>query len=167
MRKTNDAGVSLIKAFEGIVDGDPSTVNLDAYLDPIGIWTIGWGHAIVFGTEFLRDAANKRVARSLYPGGITKEKAEEFLRADLEETEREVEHLVKVPISDNQFSALVSFTFNVGASNLRKSTLLRRVNQSRFDLAADQFARWDKAGGRVFSGLVRRRGAEKDLFNKP
>lgn len=175
MRKTDQAGIDLIKSFEGIPDGDPSTVNLDAYLDPIGIWTIGWGHAIVFGNDFLRESVpvnrnnlkNKGLARSLYPGGITLAEAEDLLRADLGETEREIEYLVKVDITDNQFAALVSFAFNVGAGNLRKSTLLRRVNQGKMDLAVAEFDRWNKAGGKVLSGLTRRRAAEAALFSKP
>src|SRR5437868_5804272 len=83
MRDINQAGLDLIKSFEGILDGDPSTTKLDPYLDPVGIWTIGWGHAIRVGNDFLRGAANRARARALYPGGLTMEQAEALLRADV------------------------------------------------------------------------------------
>lgn len=167
MRDINQAGLDLIKSFEGIPDGDPTTVNLDAYLDPIGIWTIGWGHAIRLGNDFLRGAQNKSVARGLYPGGLTMTQAEALLRGDLMDTCRDVEAAVKVPITDNQFGALVSFTFNLGAGNLKKSTLLRLVNEKRFGAAAGEFQKWNKAGGKVLAGLTRRRTAEATLFRLP
>ena len=164
MREINQAGLDLIKSFEGIPDGDPTTVNLDAYLDPVGIWTIGWGHAIRVGNDFLRGAQNRARARGLYPGGLTIAQAEALLRADLMDTCRDVEAAVKVPISDNQFGALVSFTFNLGAGNFRKSTLLRLVNARQFGPAAGEFQKWNKAGGKVLAGLTRRRVAEATLF---
>ena len=83
MREINQAGLDLIKSFEGIPDGDPTTVNLDPYLDPVGIWTIGWGHAIRDSRGFLRGKENKRRAFSLYSGGLTLGQAEALLRADL------------------------------------------------------------------------------------
>lgn len=167
MRDINQAGLDLVKSFEGIPDGDPTTVNLDAYLDPIAIWTIGWGHAIRVGNDFLRGAQNRSVARGLYPGGLTMTQAEALLRADLMDTCRDVEAAVKVPITDNQFGALVSFTFNLGAGNLKKSTLLRLVNEKQFGAAAGEFQKWNKAGGKVLAGLTRRRTAEATLFRLP
>ena len=86
MRDINQAGLDLIKSFEGILDGDPSTTKLDPYLDPVGIWTIGWGHAIRVGNDFLRGAANRARARALYPGGLTMEQAEALLETVREET---------------------------------------------------------------------------------
>lgn len=167
MREINQAGLDLIKSFEGIVDGDPTTVNYDAYLDPIGIWTIGWGHAIVVGNDFLRGPQNRAQARALYPGGITLEQAEALLRADLMDTCRDVESLVGVTITDNQFAALISFAFNLGVGNLKKSTLLRLVNAKDFSGAAGEFQKWNKAGGKVLAGLTRRRAAEAALFSTP
>ncbi|MDX1253277.1 MAG: lysozyme [Gammaproteobacteria bacterium] len=166
MRDINQAGLELIKSFEGIMDGDPTTVNLDAYLDPIGIWTIGWGHAIVVGNDFLRGKENKKRARDLYPGGLTLAQAEALLRGDVLDTCRDVESLVKAPVTDNQFAALVSFAYNVGAGNLKKSTLLRLLNAGDYAGAANEFQKWDRAGGRVLSGLTRRRKAEAELFRK-
>lgn len=164
MRDINDAGLELIKKFEGIPDGDPSTVNIDPYLDPVGIWTIGWGHAISVGGSYLRGRENRKAARDLYPGGITIEQAEQLLRGDVLDTCRDVEALVESPLTDNQFGALVSFTFNLGRGNLSKSTLLRKLNDGDYDGAAIEFNKWNKAGGKVLAGLVARRAAEAELF---
>ena len=164
MREINQAGLDLIKRFEGLRDGNPTTVNLDPYLDPVSIWTIGWGHAIRVGNDFLRGSQNKSRARALYPGGITITQAEVILRGDLMDTCRDVEAAVTVPLNDNQFAALVSFTFNLGIGNLRKSTLLRLVNAGDFAGAAQEFKKWNRAGGQVLLGLTKRRTAEKILF---
>jgi lysozyme len=164
MRDLNDTGLELIKRFEGIPDGDPLTVNIDPYLDPIDIWTIGWGHAIEVGGAYLRGKANRKAARDLYPGGITMAQAETLLRGDVLDTCRDVESLVDVTLTDNQFAALVSFTFNLGRGNLAKSTLLKKLNGGDFAGASAEFQKWNKAGGKVMDGLVRRRAAEAELF---
>jgi lysozyme len=166
VREISSDGLDLIKSFEGIPDGDPSTVNLDAYLDPIGIWTIGWGHAIFVGNQPLRGAENRRTARALYPNGLTLQECEMLLRSDLHDTCRDVEQMVKVALTDNQFGALVSFAFNLGSGNLRQSTLLRLLNQGDYAGAADEFQKWNKAGGKAMAGLTRRRLAEAALFRK-
>jgi len=166
MREINQAGLDLIKSFEGIPDGDPTTVNLDPYLDPVGIWTIGWGHALRDGSGFLRGKENKRRAFSLYPGGLTLGQAEALLRADLIDKCRDVQALIKVKVNDNQFAALISFAFNCGTQNLAKSTLLRLLNAGDVAGAATEFGKWNKAGGKVLTGLTRRRAAEAGLFLK-
>lgn len=136
----NQDGLDLIKSFEGLY--------LDAYLDPVDIWTIGYGHI-----------------QGVYEGmTITEVQAEELLRKDLAEFEGYVYKAVQVSINDNQFSALVSFTFNLGAGSLFESTLLKLLNQRDFHGAADQFPRWNKAGGQELPGLTRRRNAERALF---
>jgi lysozyme len=168
LRDVPAQGIELIQSFEGIPDGDPSTVNIDAYIDPVGIWTIGWGHAITFKGDFLRGAQNKAVARALFPGGITRAQAEALLRGDLIDTAAAVQRLLTRPVSDGQYGALVSFAFNVGTGALGKSTLLRLLNAGNVAGAADQFLAWDK--GRVngvlqpLAGLTRRRRAERALF---
>lgn len=167
MREINDAGLTLVKQWEGILDGDQTTVNLDPYLDPVGIWTIGWGHAITDSKgKFLRGWPARALAVALYPDGITVSQAEAMLRADLLDSSRDVQQLVTVPLTDNQFSALVSFEFNTGA--LRGSTLRLRLNSGDYSGAAMQFRRWDKGtvDGQlvVLPGLVRRREAERQLF---
>ena len=95
---------------------------------------------------------------------ITEAAAEELLRKDLAEFEAAVSEAVQVSLNDNQFSALVSFSFNLGADSLFESTLLKLVNQGDFQGAADQFLRWNKAGGQELPGLTRRRQAERALF---
>ncbi len=168
LRDVPDEGIELIKAFEGIPDGDPSTVNIDAYLCPAGVWTIGWGHAIVDGGAQLKGPANKARARALYPGGITRAQAEALLRADLIPRAASVASLVRVPLDEAQFAALIALVFNIGAANLEASTLLRKLNAGDVAGAADQFLAWDKArvNGvlQALAGLTRRRRAERALF---
>jgi lysozyme len=166
-RDVCQAGIDLVKAFEGIPDGDPTTVNIDPYLDPIQIWTIGWGHAIRQNGRFLRGTPDRAAAFALYPGGITKNQAEGLLAADLMDVGRDVQPLVTVLLSDNEFAALVSFAFNLGINNLKSSTLLRELNEGDRVAASDQFGRWVLAGGVKMEGLVRRRRAERDLFLTP
>jgi lysozyme len=168
LRDVPQEAVDLIKAFEGIPDGDPSTVNIDAYLCPAGIWTIGWGHAIEDGGEQLKGVAGKARARALYPGGITREQAEALLRGDLIPRAAQLSRLLKLAVNDAQFGALMALLFNIGGANLGASTLLKKLNAGDFAGAADQFLAWDKA--RVngvlqpLAGLTRRRKAERAMF---
>ncbi len=168
LRDVPAPAIELIKSFEGIPDGDPSTVNIDAYLCPAGVWTIGWGHAIVDGGVQLKGPQNKARARVLYPGGITREQAQTLLNADLLPRCAQVLSLVKKPLDDGMLGALVAFVFNVGAANFGASTLLKKLNAGDRASAADQFLAWDKA--RVngvlqpLAGLTRRRRAERSLF---
>lgn len=146
--KTSQRGVDLIKEFEGL--------RLTAYYDAVGVLTIGYGHTN-------RSASADRYP--VYPGQtITAAKAEEILKADLVVFEDAVNRNVTYPINQNQFDALVSFTFNVGEGNLRSSTLLKKLNSGDIMGAANEFERWVYAGGQVYPGLVRRREAEKALF---
>lgn len=138
--RTSQKGIDLIKKFEGC--------RLEAYKCPAGIWTIGYGH-----TKGVKDGMI-----------ITQEQAEEFLREDLRIFEQTVESCVKVPLSQNQFDALVSFCYNCGSGALRTSTLLRLLNEGNYSSAADQFLRWNKAGGKVLVGLTRRREEEREMF---
>ncbi len=146
-RQINQTGVHLIEEFEGLskklADG-----RIAAYLDCVGVPTIGYGHT-----------------KNVHPGLIiTQEQAEEFLHQDLRVAEAGVQHLVKVSLNDNQFAALVSFTFNLGTGALAQSTLLHDLNAGNYSAAADQFLRWNHAGGQVVAGLTRRRQAERKLF---
>lgn len=166
MRKINHAGEMLIKGFEGIMDGDPTTVNIDPYLDPVGIATIGWGHAIIWHQDFLRGPEGLRMARQIYPNGLTMQECETLFQADLVPAENAVSSFVKVPLDDDQYSALVSFTFNVGGANLHTSTLLRLLNAGQYKPAAEQFDVWVIAKGRRIDGLVNRRNKEQALFLK-
>lgn len=134
------AGLDLIKQFEGLY--------LKAYRCPAGVPTIGYGHT-----------AGVAMGQT-----ITEQHADEYLRRAVRMFERAVERVVKVPLTQGQFDALVSFAFNLGAGALQSSTLLRLLNSGDYAGAADQFGRWTKAGGRVLPGLVRRREAERRLF---
>lgn len=138
--KTGDRGLALIKQFEGL--------QTHAYLCPAGIWTIGYGHT--------RDVKSGNV--------ITPEQADVLLSDDLRESERAVESCVTVTLSQPQFDALVSFTFNLGEGNLHTSTLLKKLNAGDSAGAADEFLRWVDAGGKELPGLVERRKAERQLF---
>jgi lysozyme len=95
---------------------------------------------------------------------ITRAQAEALLRRDLARIEREVNRLVKAEISQNMFDALVSFAYNLGIGSLKRSTLLKKLNQRDLRGAADQLLRWNRARGRTMAGLTRRREAERDLF---
>ena len=142
---TNQAGVELIKEFEGL--------RLRAYLCPAGVATIG------YGTTVYPTGCKVQIGEQ-----ITAEQAQEYLRSDLRAFERDVERMVLVPLNPNQFAALVSFAYNLGAEALRKSTLLRLLNAHNYAGAADQFGRWTYAAGKQLPGLVRRRAAERALF---
>lgn len=144
-RKTATKGVELIKEFEGC--------RLTAYKCPAGVWTIGYGHT---GT-----VDGKAVASGMT---ITAKKATELLKSDLARFEAAVNSYVTAPITQNMFDALVSFAYNCGAAALKTSTLLKKLNAGNYDGAANEFPRWNKAGGRVLNGLVRRREREKQLF---
>ena len=138
--RTSQKGIDLIKKFEGC--------RLEAYRCPAGVWTIGYGH-----TKGVQNGQK-----------ITQAQAEEFLIEDLKVYEKAVESCVKVPLSQNQFDALVSFCYNCGGEALRTSTLLKLLNEGKYKNAAEQFLRWNKAGGKVLVGLTRRREEEKKLF---
>jgi lysozyme len=142
MRRTNESGVDLIKQFEGL--------HLTPYLCPAKTWTIGYGHT-----------------RTVYAGQkITVEQADVLLDEDLLLFERAVARLVTVPLSNNQFSALVCFTFNVGAGNFEDSELLYLLNRGWYDQVPVQLLRWNRAKGEVLGGLSRRREAEGQLWKK-
>lgn len=146
--KTSDSGVALIKAHEGL--------RLDAYPDPGYGWavpTIGHGHTSQAGPPV--------VTRGMK---ITAAGADAILRADLVKFEQAVAKAVKVPLTQPQFDALVSFTFNLGPGNLGKSTLLRKLNAGDYAGAAAEFPKWNRAGGKVLAGLTRRRADEQALF---
>lgn len=125
---------------------------LHAYRDQAGVLTIGVGHVVKKGESF--------------PGTITKEESRELLRKDVKIAEDAVNNSVKVSLTQDQFDALVSFTFNVGGGALKKSTLLRLLNAGDYQGAADQFPKWRVAGGKVLQGLVNRRQAERQTFLK-
>lgn len=140
--KMSATGLQLIKDSEGFVG--------HVYLDAVGKPTVGYGHLIKAGEDF--------------SDGLTEEQATELLQNDVEWAENAVTAAVTVQLNQNQFDALVDFTFNLGAGALQGSSLLKLVNQGDFDDAADEFPKWVHAGGKVLPGLVTRRQAERDLW---
>jgi len=143
--QTSDKGIALIKQFEGC--------KLTAYQDSVGVWTIGYG--------WTKPVDGKPIRAGMT---IKQETAERLLKTGLVSYESDVSRLVKVGLTQGQFDALVSFTYNLGARSLSTSTLLRKLNAEDYAGAADEFLRWNKAGGKVLNGLTRRREAERALF---
>jgi len=141
-RAIPQAAITLVKEFEGF--------HATPYLCPGHILTIGYGHT-----------------RTVKPGmSLTPVQADALLRDDAARAARTVERLVKVPLNDNQFAALVSFTFNVGIGNFEGSTLLRLLNQGWYEQVPAQLTRWTRANGEVLGGLARRRAAEARLWGE-
>lgn len=138
-------GLNLIKRHESLV--------LKAYKDPVGVWTIGYGHTTAAGSPVVTSGLQ-----------ITEKEADSILAQDVRMFETAVKKLVKVPLTQMQFDALVSFSFNLGEGALARSTLLRKLNAGDFTGAADEFPRWVHGQGKVLPGLVTRRAEERALF---
>ena len=138
--ETSQEGLSLIKKFEGC--------ELESYKCAAGVWTIGYG-----STNGVKEGMK-----------ISPERADMLLLEDVEVFEESINKLVEVPLEQNQFDALVSWTFNLGSTNLKNSTLLKVLNDKDYEGVPAQIKRWNKAGGEVLQGLVRRREAEALLF---
>ena len=133
-------GLSLIKKFEGC--------EYNAYKCAAGVWTIGYGHTAGVKEGDL----------------VTQQEADKILEEDMKEYESYRKSAVTVDLNQNQFDSLVSWVFNLGPSNLSSSTLLTKINNKDWDNVPEQIKRWNKAGGKVLEGLIRRREAEALLF---
>ena len=133
-------GTSLIKKFEGC--------ELEAYQDSVGVWTIGYGH--------IKDVKQG--------DKINQDEAENLLEEEMPEYEGYINDMVEVSLEQCQFDALVSWVYNLGPTNLSSSTLLKVLNEGKYDEVPFQIKRWNKAGGKVLEGLTRRREAEALLF---
>ena len=136
----SNKGIGIIKQFEGC--------QLIAYQDAVGVWTIGYGHT-------------KNVSEG---DVISSAQADALLVKELKEYENYVHKLVKVPLHQYQFDALVSWTYNLGPTNLASSTMLKVLNEGKYDAVPDEIRRWNRAGGKVLEGLVIRRDYEAKLF---
>lgn len=147
MRHITQDGLDLIKRFEGF--------SPTVYICPAGYPTIGYGHLV-------REHELDR-----YEQGITEQEAEDLLRRDVQVAERAVLRLIDVPLTDGQYDALVSFTFNLGAGALQRSTLRRKVNREEHADVPTQFRRWVWAGGKRLRGLIKRRAAESGMYLRP
>jgi lysozyme len=133
-------GLSLIKKFEGC--------ELEAYLCPAGVWTIGYGH-----TKDVKEGDK-----------INKEEADYLLQEEMIEYESYINDFVEVPLNQNQFDALCSWVYNLGPTNLKNSTMLRVLNEEKYADVPQEIKRWNKAGGEVLDGLIKRREAEAKMF---
>ena len=155
--KTSTKGRQFIEKFEGLILSAYDDVNdkiVDIGSKAKGTITIGYGHTTAAG------------APRVYVGQtISAEEADRILSSDLYSVEIEVGHLVKVDLNQNQFDALVSFQFNTGA--LGRSSLLTKLNNGEYKEAANEFFKWNKAGGKVLDGLIRRRREEASVFLTP
>jgi lysozyme len=138
--KTSQEGIALIKKFEGC--------ELEAYQCSANVWTIGYGHTA-----------------GVSEGDVcTQEDADRMLAEDLEEFEGYVKEAVDVSLEQHNFDALVAWTYNLGPGSLQSSTMLKRLNEENFNEVPNEMRRWNKSGGQVLDGLVRRREAEALLF---
>jgi len=138
--KINAAGLKIIEDSEGL--------RLEAYQGMSGKWLIGYGHAATAA-----------------PGmTITQQQAEELLRQDLEATESALKSFLNVPVTENEFSAMVSLAYNIGTFAFKDSTVLREVNRNKTKAAAEAFLLWNKSGGKAYPHLTERRQKERDLF---
>ncbi len=136
----SNEGISLIKKFEGC--------ELESYQDAVGVWTIGYGH-----TKNIKEGMT-----------ISKEQADNMLLNELDEYCEYVEKAVDVTLKQCEFDALVAWTYNLGPTNLNESTMLKKLNNKEYQDVPHEIKRWNKAGGKVLQGLIRRREAESLLF---
>jgi len=138
--KISEKGLDLIKFYEGC--------EYNAYKCVAGVLTIGYGH-----TKGVKEGDL-----------ITQQEADALLLHEMDEYEGYINNMVTVDLEQNQFDALVSWVFNLGSSNLSSSTLLKKINNKEFDAVPEQIKRWNKAGGKVLDGLIKRRNSEALLF---
>lgn len=139
--------IDLIKKYEGF--------RPQSYQDSVGVWTIGYGTTRINGQPVKAGMT------------ITEDRALELVRAEVNKLWTNIESILTVRLNENQMNALVDFAYNLGFNALKTSTLMRYVNQSKFEQAALEFGKWVYAGGKVLPGLVKRREAEKQLFLEP
>ena len=158
----SEMGIKFIKSYEGkimrnglhVMYDDHTGKPISRYEDAKGFPTIGYGHLITESEK----------AKNLYLNGITEEEANALFKQEIAVFERNILRVVTVELTQHEFDALVSFSFNVGTGNFNGSTLLKLLNQNKKKEAAEQFTRWIRSKGVILPGLVRRREAERDLF---
>ena len=148
MRHINERGIEMVKSFEGLA--------LRPYVCAGGVNSVGYGAT--------RSSNGRPFNLDMEPITEAEAETETLLIRDLDSSEGWVSRLIKTALTENQYSALTSFTFNVGAGALQRSTLRMKLNRSEYQGAADEFPKWRIAGGRILAGLVRRRAAERALF---
>ncbi len=142
MRQVSDKGLALIRKYEGFAP--------KPYVCPAGYLTVGYGHVVLPGEDF--------------SDGINEEQATDLLVADIAAAAHAVVRFIRVPLSDGQFDALVSFTYNLGSGALQRSTLRRKLNRGDYEAIPAELMKWVWAGGRKLKGLINRRRSEAILF---
>lgn len=150
-----DLACELGRKFEGIEDGNELVPGLQPYRDPVGLWTIGYGHLL---------SHDKNIPCPDITWSM--EEAEDALQKGMNQRLIIVQQLLVVKTTEKQQAALTDFAFNLGVRSLLASTLLRKLNRGDFGGASAEFPKWKFAGGRVLNGLVRRRAAERALFDE-
>lgn len=140
---TSATGQQAVRNEEGL--------RLQVYICAGGKATIGYGHKLKVGESF--------------PNGITKTQAEQLFQRDISTAESVINKYVKVLLTQNQYDALVEFVFNIGSEYFRKSTILKRLNERKFDEAANEFGRWIYAGGKICEALISRRSRTRKRFS--
>ncbi|XAI96062.1 lysozyme [Microcystis phage Mwe-JY26] len=164
--RASQKAVDLIKKWEGIMDGDPTTVNLDPYYCPAGYWTIGWGRVVRDANgQMLKGRSTAAIARAIYPRGITMEEAETFLRDDMRSFEFEVNRALRGAAASRQttqgqFDAMVSLCFNIGGGNFVRSSVLRlhlanqRLSDVTENVAVEQMVRQGRAASNAADAFL-------------
>jgi len=151
--KTSPRGLAFITQWEGKAAWNPQKQLYFPYRDPVGYWTIGVGHLVKPGEDFAE--------------GITDERVTQLLASDVLKCENAIDDKVKVALEQNQFDALVSWSFNVGVGALWSSTLLMRLNLGKYEEVPGMLLAWCRAGGKQNQGLLNRRKAEGKLWSTP
>lgn len=158
--------LTLIQRFEGLHDGDKKTAILEPQPDPVGIYTVGWGHALFVGGRPVKDRETAyRLWRARWPAGMIRADADALLKGDAQGVcDKVVALFSKTPLTDAQLGALTSLAYNIGVAALEGSSVRRRLIAGDVQGAADGFRMWRYAGGRELPGLVNRREAERAVF---
>jgi lysozyme len=158
--------LALIQRFEGLHDGDRKTAVLEPQADPVGIYTVGWGHALFVGGRPVKDRETAyRLWRARWPAGMIPADADALLKADTQAVCDKVLALCpKAPLTDAQLGAMTSLAYNIGVGAFEGSSVRRRLIAGDVPGAAEAFRMWRYAGGRELPGLVNRREAERAVF---
>ncbi|PIB91409.1 lysozyme [Caulobacter sp. FWC2] len=167
--------LALIQRFERLHDGDRKTAVLEPQADPVGIYTVGWGHALFVGGKPVKDRETAcRLWRARWPAGMVRGDADALLKADAQAVcDKVVALFPRTPLSDAQLGAMTSLAYNIGvgeiggAADFADSSVCRRLIAGDVQGAADAFRMWRFAGGRELPGLVARRETERAVFLKP
>lgn len=175
LRRVPGCALDLLRAFEGLHDGDRATPMLEPQADPVGIYTVGWGYALFDQGWAVREKVKAMaIWRDRWPGGFGRAEADALLAEVAQATcDRVLALLPGVALNDHELGALVSLAYNIGVgepggkADFADSSVRRRLRAGDRAGAAEAFMMWRFAGGKVLRGLERRRRAERDLFLKP